>query len=267
MDNNDFEKNEPVQENESNAAKRLRLLGDSCDDKIHDEKEAITKGSFFGNLWYQYKWGIIIGAVLLAIAIIFIVSMVNKPKPDMYLSYAGPLYMDNETRAAVEYTFNSMMEDYNGNGEKLLNFSAITYQNEEQRKQSADEMNANYGVILHSNENYKARTTIQSQMMSGMVAIYLMDEALYKEYEATMLDVGDILGYEPTSLIMAGEGGVYFKRTQLYRYMVDNTEEGKALKSLPDDTVLCILPKLETMDEDMHESSLQLFKDIMNFGK
>ena len=257
--------NTPDVENESNAAKRIRLLGIDDGDRIHDEASIINKGSFFSNLWYQHKWGIIIGSVLIITAIVFIVSLANQPKPDMYLSYAGPLYMDNDTRAAVEYAFGSMMDDYNDNGEKLLNFSSITYQNEEQRQQSADEMNASYGAILHTNENYKAKTTIQSQMLSGAVALYLMDEALYKEYEATMLDVSDMLGYEPSSLIMAGESGVYFKRTQLYFYMVNETSQGEALKRLPDDTVLCVLPKLETMKDELHENSITLFCEIMSF--
>lgn len=263
MDEKDFN----TQENESNAAKRIRLLGIENDDKIHDESATIKKGDFFSNLWYQHKWGIIIGSILLFTAIVFIVSMVNQPKPDMYLSYTGPLYVDIDTRASIEYAFGEMMEDYNKNGEKLLNFSAITYQNDEQREKTAEEMYAMYGAILHTNENYKALSTIQSQILSGTAALYLMDEALYKEYEASMLDVSDMLGYEPSSLVMAGESGVYFKRTQLYFYMVNETSEGEALKKLPDDTVLCVLPKLATMDKDLHENSVLLFKEILNFSK
>ena len=34
-------------ENESNAARRLRLLGIENDDKIHDEDATIKKGNFF----------------------------------------------------------------------------------------------------------------------------------------------------------------------------------------------------------------------------
>ena len=256
----------PVEENESNAAKRIRLLGIENDDKIHDESVSIKSGSFFGNLWYQHKWGIIIGSILIITAIIFTVSMINKPKYDVYLSYAGPLYMDYETRAAVEYAFLQISEDYDGNGEKQLNFASITYQNPEQQEKNPDEIKQSYGQVLQTNENYKALNTIQSQMMSGTVAIYLIDEKLYKEYEANMVSLEELTDVQLDSSLMAGESGVYFKKTDFYKHMYASTE-GRALRKLPDDTVLCILPKLQTMDGEMYSSSKKLIKSILEFEK
>lgn len=253
------------QENESNAAKRLRLLGGDTEDKIHSSEMAITKGSFFSNLWYQHKWGIIIGSILVAIAIIFIVSMATKPKYDMYVAYAGPLYPDYETHYAIENAFFEISQDYDGNGEKLLNFAAITYQNEEQRKQTAAEMNSNYGAILQTSENYKALTTIQSQMLSGTVAIYLIDEALFKEYEADMVKISELTDCKLDKKAYASESGVYFKETEFYKHM-QGTEWGASLKNLPDDTVLCILPQLVTIDEELYGYSLELMKAVLEFG-
>ena len=257
--------NEPVMENESNAAKRLRLLGVDTEDKIHNTEMAITKGNFFSNLWYQHKWGIIIGSILLVIAIIFIVSMATQPKYDMYVAYAGPLYPDYETHYAIENAFYEVSQDYDENGEKLVNFAAITYQNDEQRKQTAEEMNGSYGAILQTSENYKALTTIQSQMLSGTVAIYLMDETLFKQYEADMVKISDVMNGRLKTKAYASTSGVYFKETEFYKHM-KGTEWGASLKNLPDDTVLCILPKLVTIDEDLYQNSLELMKTILEFG-
>ena len=252
-----------VPENESNAAKRIRLLGIENDDKIHDESAAIKKGNFWENLWYQYKWGIIIGAVLLITAVVFIVSEVTQPEYDMYVAYAGPLYADGETKYAIDYAFGEMLDDYNSDGEKLFNFAGITYQNEEQRKQTAEEMKENYGIIQSTDANYKALDTIRSQMMSGVVAIYLMDLELYRENAAMMMDLSSIVeGIDPS--IMAGESGVYFKKTDFYKYM-SQTEKGAGLKNLPNDTVLCILPRLTTMDKELHANSLTLVEEILKF--
>lgn len=253
-------------ENESNAAKRLRGLGVDMTDKIHDEDVSIKKGNFFGNLWYQHKWFIIIGSVLLFIAVYFAVNKITEPDYDMYVTYAGPLYMDSETRGAVKFSFEQVMADYDGNGEKLLNFGSITYQNAEQQKQTAEEMKEKYGGILHVSENYKALTSIQSQMLSGIVAIHLIDEALYDMYRGNMVKIEDVLGYSLDDGVLAGESGVYFKKTAFYRYMVA-LPEGKALKNLPDDTVLCILPELTTMDDELFDNSVALYKAILEFGK
>ena len=251
-------------ENESNAAKRIRLLGIENNDKIHDEAATIKKGDFFANLWYQHKWGIIIGSILIITAIVFIVSMATKPKYDMYIAYAGPLYMDIETKDAVEFAFLEISKDYDGNGEELLNFASITYQNPEQIEKNPEEIKQSYGAVLQTHENYKALDTIRSQMMSGTVAIYLMDEKLYREYEASMLNLNDLVEGELDSSVMAGDSGVYFKKTDFYYFMYAN-EKCRALKNLPDDTVLCILPRLQTMDKELHESSKDLIKSILEF--
>ncbi|MBO5261961.1 MAG: hypothetical protein J6B45_02845 [Clostridia bacterium] len=260
------EENQGV-ENESNAARRLRLLGGDEKERIHDEEAIISKGNFFSNLWYQHKWGIIIGSVLIFIGIYFIVMMVTQPKYDMYLSYAGPLYPDSETRIAIDEAFKSIARDYDKDGEIKINFAAITYQNEEQRKDTAEEMLNQYGTILHTSENANALTAIDSQILSGTVALYLIDETLYKErYKASMLDISEITEYELQGSAMAGESGVYFKELPFYEYMC-KTEHGAALKNLPDDTVICMLPNLTTMDDTLFENSMSLFKSILEFGK
>ena len=252
---------------ESNAARRIRLLGMDEGEKIHDESVSIKKGDFFSNFWYQHKWGFIICVTFLVIAVFFIVSIASQPSYDMYVAYAGPLYPNYETYNAIEKAFSDMSKDYNGDGEKLINFASITYQNEEQRKQTAEEMKENYGVVQHTNENYKALTSIQSQMLSGTVAIYLIDETLYKQYEAGMVKISDIIGEDVglSKEVFAGESGVYFKRTDFY-YHLYATEWGRALKNLPEDTVLCILPQLVTIDEDMYENSMALIKSILEFS-
>ena len=254
----------PVEIIESNAAKRLKLLGDNVEDKIHDETLAKKKGNFFVELWYRHKWAIIIGAIFLFIGIYFIITTSGQPEYDMYVSYAGPLYVDVETKEAIDLAFESIMKDYNGDGEKLFNFAATTYQNEEQRKQNAEEMKNKYGAVVETKENSDALLTIQSQIISGTVAIYLMDEALYKQYESNMMNLEEILGYELPSELKAGESGVYFKKTKLFYYTYAQ-ENGRALNNLPSDTVLCILPRLTTMDEEMHQNSVSLIKDILAF--
>ena len=251
-------------ENESNVAKRLRLLGMDDEDKIHDDAVVIKKGKFLSNFWYQHKWSIVIGLFFVFTAVTFLFYFFTSPDYDMYVAYAGPLYTDGETRYAIEYAFGEVVEDYNGDGEIYFNFAATTYQNEEQRKQTAKKLQENYGIALNTHANYEALDTIRSQMISGTVAIYLIDEALYKEYEPTLVKIKDILGYELDSSIMAGDAGVYFKQTDFYYYMYAS-EKGRALKNLPDDTVLCILPELTTMDEDMYKYSTTLMKEILSF--
>ena len=250
--------------NESNAAKRLKLLGDKVEDRIHDETLAKKKGNFFVELWYRHKWALIIGAVFLFIGMYFIFTAATDVEYDMYVAYAGPLYVDYETKEAIDFAFESVMKDYNGDGEKKFNFAGTTFQNEEQRKQTAEEMKENYGAILQTKDNADALLSIETQIMSGSVAIYLMDEALYKKYASNLMDLEELLGVTLPERIKAGQSGVYFKKTEFFYYMY-SMEEGRALNNLPDDTVLCILPRITTMDEELHANSVALIKEILSF--
>lgn len=251
-------------ENESNAAKRIRLLGIDSEDRIHDGGAEIKKGNFLSNLWYQHKWAIVIGTIFAVVLIVFLVQTLNKPHIDMRISYVGPEYIDTDLKNAIDYSFGEFMKDYDGNGEKNISFGFITYQNDEQRKATADQMKQEYGAIMEGHANYQALETFHAQLLSGMVSFYLLDEALYKENDELFLDMSDMLGYEPKSELMAGESGIYLKKTDFYRYII-KTEQGYHLRDLPSDTVICILPKITTVDEKMHKDSIDLLKSVLSF--
>ena len=62
--NNEFENNNKAESTEnkveSNNAMRLRMLGDNAGENIHLKSDAEVKGAFWPNLWFKYKWVIII---------------------------------------------------------------------------------------------------------------------------------------------------------------------------------------------------------------
>ncbi|MBR2024275.1 MAG: hypothetical protein IKA02_00530, partial [Clostridia bacterium] len=77
---------------DSNSAKKLKALGVDMNDKIHSEEDEIKKGNLWDNIWYRYKWAIIIGSILLIIGIILTVQIAQKKDDDLKIVYAGPVY-------------------------------------------------------------------------------------------------------------------------------------------------------------------------------
>ncbi|MBO5286680.1 MAG: hypothetical protein J6B34_01000 [Clostridia bacterium] len=251
---------------ESHEAHRQRLLGIENDSKIHDSERVIEKGSFFSNLWYQHKWAILITAFFLVIGIVFLVQMINREEPDMKIAYAGPQYVNNELYQAVQNSFGAMTTDYNNDGKKVLNFTYTTYQNEEQQKLAQESMKENekdfiFGGAISQSANYDAYTSIQYQILSGDTVMFLMDEALFKEYEGNFLTVSDVLGYELEQGQLCGEQGkgVYLHSITLCQFFPN-------LKKLPKDTVICLLPKLITVDETLYNHTLEYFKSVIEFS-
>lgn len=245
-------------EHESNEARRQRLLGVENNTKIHDGDLAIKKGKFFDNLWYRHKWAIIIGAIFLFIAIVFIVQMASVPDYDLEVSYFGPQYIDNEIYAGVTSAFGLMLRDYNEDGEKNFNFAHVLFQNASQRQESGSD-GGKYGAIISEAANAEALRTIQYQFMSGEVVLYLVDKELYENHSGNFVSVESVLGYKPDEGIMCGENAIYLHKTEFGQHFK------KELGGLPSDTVVCVLKKIITVDDDAYAYSTDFFKSIVEF--
>lgn len=232
------------------------MLGIENDEEIHGSEAEIKKGNFISNIWYRYKWAIIIISVFVLIFVIVGVQMAKKDKSDITVMYAGPKYITSDIYSSVTGSLTEIMKDYNGDGEKKILLSTVTYQTEEQRKESIKDHDV-YGKVMSDAANKEAFDTIINQMRSGQVAIYLIDPGLLNK--GPFMKVEDVLGYKPDESIMCGENGVYLKKTEFAKYM-------GGFDDLPDDTVICIMSKLVTTKDDLQQNSIDLFKAILNFG-
>lgn len=247
MEDNEFE---------SNEAKRQRLLGIQDNDEIHASSDEIKKGNFFANLWYKHKWAIILSSILIVIFVIVGVQMAKKDNYDITIIYAGPQYLYSEQHDKVSDTLKFAMKDYNGDGEKKILLSTITYQTEEQRKKAYE--NDFYGMVMSNAANKQSLDTFMNQIMSGLASVYLLDPSLYEMYKNQFENVSELLGYTPDESVMYGENGVYLKKTAFSKYYA-------GFADLPDDTVICVLKKLVTTRDETQKNGVDFFKSVMDF--
>lgn len=236
-------KNQP---NESNIARRERLLGTDMTDKIHDSEAEITKGSFFGNLWYKHKWAIIIASVFILVAIVGIVSMLNQKKYDMELSYYGPAYIKKDLHTDTLNALDQLIDDYNGDGEKKINFTFICYDSDIlDTPENKDLLNAN-------TKNLEA---MNSQVNGGYISFYIMDKDIFEMYKGHFITVEEILGYKPEENMLYDSRSVLLSETML-------EERYPTLAPICKDTVICV-QKIYTTNEAKLESAKALFKAIV----
>ena len=245
------EKNQP---NESNIARRERLLGTDMTDKIHDDEAEITKGSFFANLWYNHKWKIIIASVFIIVAIVGIVAMLNQKKYDMELSYFGPVYVKTDLHDDIQEALDQLVEDYNGDGEKRINFTCTTYQGEE-GIENIPENQEFYNLILTANANTEALKSMNSQMSSGHISFYIMDKDIFEMYKGHFITAEEFLGYKPEEKMLYDSRAVLLEETML-------DERYPSLAPICKDTVICVQKIYTTRDETL-ESAKALFKAIV----
>lgn len=74
------------------------------------------------NWWYYYKWYVLGGVLLLGIAINLTGSAFGwfQKKPDIQIAYVGQAPLPGQTVTALEQAFSSLISDYNGDGEVLI---------------------------------------------------------------------------------------------------------------------------------------------------
>ncbi len=252
MENNDFE----IQD--SNAAKKMKALGLDMNEKIHSEEDEIKKGNLWDNIWYRYKWVIIIGAVLLIIAIVLIVQVAMKKGDDIKITYAGPTYIgDSETRNSLLNVFSVIAKDYNGDGELIININSNVILNSEQITEEDEEGRKPNASQVGQNQQYL--NTFKQQMQSGDFTIYLLDSKLYEEsLKGVFVNIEEALGMDIDDSIKYDDYSIYLKDTEFGSYY-------KGLDKLPDDTLVLVLQKTVFANDKDYENSIEFLKELINF--
>lgn len=90
--------------------------------------DQMTKSQKRKNWWYYYKWYVIIGVILSAALIHLVGSFLGffTKSPDLQIAYVGAQTLPDDTAAALEQVFASLIEDFNGDGEVIVRVNQYT---------------------------------------------------------------------------------------------------------------------------------------------
>lgn len=74
------------------------------------------------NWWYYYKWYVLCGLLLLCISVYLLGNALGwfKNEPDIQIAYIGEVRLPEDTVTALENAFTSLADDYNNDGEILV---------------------------------------------------------------------------------------------------------------------------------------------------
>ncbi len=254
--NNDFDNRNNVEQNgESNNAKRLRMLGDSSSENIHLEENKDFKGAFWPNLWFKYKWHIIISSAFLAIFLVLLIQFLTATKYDVGVLYAGPEYVV-DLQDDFSKAFRDFAKDTNEDGERNVLFTSTVVMTLEQQKAAANGNQYDYLALQQSNKDTKK--AFSDQMMAGNIVICLVDPHLYEEYKDAFVNVSDVLGDELPSELMYASNAIYFKKTDFAKYY-------ECFDRLPKDTLLCIMLNHRMTSDEEKAAAKELYCAILNF--
>jgi hypothetical protein len=242
---------------ESNSLRKLKMLGGSTSENIHLESDKEVKGDFWSNLWYQHKWAIILGSIAVIMLVVLIFMLANDKKEDLNIMYVGPEPVIHKVEEMSEKLSN-ICDDYDGDGEIVLNFPTLIYQTDAQRQKLKD---THPEKLITPQANSDALGQFQAQLMSGALTIYLLDPELYEQSAKSLcVPISEILGDTSTLKdgIVYDDRAINFSKTTFaIRY--------DEFDILPSDTVMCVVKTVNT-DSDLFENSCDFFKSIVEFN-
>lgn len=254
-----MEENKNQEQNESNVAKRLRMLGENMDENIHSEEQEIKKGNFWHNLWYHHKWVLVFTLLILLTTtpiIVWCAQGVENNKRDVMIYYVGPAQAsETGAHSALVDTFETICKDYDGeNGVVARVESTLIYASNQLKDEDGNPFTTN-----EISKNKERLTNFQQLLMSGELTFILIDKSLYKEELEGQFAVLSDLGID-ASEAMYDECALYLKKTEFGSYF-------NAFNALPDDTLIVINQKnINHKDED-HANHVDLLKSLIEYKK
>ena len=217
------------------AAMRVLAAKGEVTENPHASQYTGKKVGRLENFWYQHKWHA--GLILFAAAVIGILlwQLITYTAPDVHIMYTGPYGFVGNRYTDFEAALTPVMEDSNGDGKKVIDFSDNTYLNPAQAADKKDEAAAQSQVyVLDPSTNNGAYSRFQVEISAAKHMLCMLDPALYAE-------VRDMEGFMPLSEIFGDtlpesavdEYGIRLGDTAFYR-------DNPGVRSLPADTVLAV---------------------------
>jgi hypothetical protein len=227
----------------------------SCDIDLRQKSRFLR---WFDNWWYHNKTIAIISLFVVFVVVICALQMCSREKEDVTLVYGGPYLLSAAELEDVRLVFNFVLpDDYNRDGKKYAELITFHIMSEEQIKawESEAERGADRKYYSSQFENYS------NLLLAGESSVYLVDPWLYDN----LLKVGRVRKladtFETLPEAAIDEYGVRLGNTEIYNYY-------GALRSLPEDTVICLLqPGLigSSSREENYRRSAEMFAAIVNF--
>lgn len=236
------------------------------DDKLQPADIEIH-GGFLGwldNFWFYHKWKVIIAAAAIILVAIMCVQMCGNVSDDLTVMYAGSAYLTTvpNYKEIVGIFADALPSDFNGDGEKKVEFAALNIYSEEQIKEREEQRANDEDVVpINTYINTQEYTSFNRIMQTGEYSLCLLEEWLYGGVaKGVFCKLSDVLGYQPEYAI--DSYAVYLRDTEFYK------ANAEAFAAFPENTVLCLrMPNslAGKGSEAQHERAKEAFVAILNY--
>jgi hypothetical protein len=211
------------------------------------------------DIWFYYKWHILIVLFFVVFISIMVVQMVTRDKFDVRVLYAGPVILSEETKTAVTDAIGqNISSDFNGDGEINSELFDLIIMNENELLSAYEKGISDY--FLNPSVVKDNKETLSLNAMAGEYMIFLIDADYYAPLaENSSFETLDSMGVS---------AGKRYDEYALYLKSLDFAKFYTAFDVFPDDTLICVKRVSVNSKRKViksHESHKAFFKSITDF--
>ena len=222
---------------ESNEARRIRMSGEGFGEDVRVDDIKVNK---VANFFYHNKVKIILISVFAVILTIGIVQICTQSNPDATVIYGGPQYISANQARDFRAMIESIMEDYNGDGKKVVQLYDFVFYTSEQLEIVAAETDENGDkTVVNISTNRSTADRFSEEVFGVDSGVCILSESQYEETRASgaFMTLEEVLGYTPEGAV--DEYAVRLTETKLWKFY-------DAARIFPRDSVIA-MRKLSSM--------------------
>lgn len=232
------------------------------EEKQYTEGIAVKDNKFLAwldNYWYHYKWITLIAAFFIVVFSVCIVQGCSAKASDIRITYAGRVLLSDSDKKAIEGVISSALPDEFADDAtaELLSYYILSKDQiealEKETHADGEKVYVDRSFITSQKENF------ESQLQTDASSVLLIEPWLYNEIRGNtgttevIKPLSEIFGETPEGAI--DNYGIRLGDTVMYK-------TNPALRSLPEDTVLCMFEKRLWQKEKDYNMEIAAFKSF-----
>lgn len=242
-------------------------------EKLPDAPDPAEQSRFLRwaeNIWYHYKWHILITAFFLFTLAVCLAQCSSREKYDLNVCFAGGAALDRQEQDGLAAVLEAILpEDYDGDGTRSVALVTYPIYSEEQLREMYSFVGED-GEKHFSEELANARaqnadeiSLFSSYSMTGECVVWFVSPYLFDQCNLSHIAVPltDVFGTLPGSA--ANEYAIRLSGTEFYRYYA-------AVRSMPEDTLIVLTHPFDLLGqgskETVYQNGRELFRTIVMFS-
>lgn len=232
------------------------------DSKLHegeirlDERNTFLK--WLDNYWYHYKWHTLIAGFFVLLFLFTLGQCAVDTNHDIVVAYCGSTgFLNEQTEGVRNALEDALPEDFDGNGEKYVEFVRYQYYSQQEIEAEVAEHDGEWSInIAYVNQQLKQfKDFVQLSIASNDCSVYLLSPAVYDLFTTNPFRrLSDV--FDETPAAAYDEYAVRLGDTAFY------ANDSKLQEILPPDTLVCLLSS-NRPEQDSYDHAIAMFSAIV----